>query len=63
MHDRTNLQGWWRVTRWTAVKGEASFVFWNAVKARIVISFPGRRKSVLGAFVQIIPDLHAPEKK
>ena len=35
----------------------------DAVKERIVISFPGRRESVLGAFEQIIPDLHAPEKK
>lgn len=40
-----------------------AFVFRIAVKERIVISLLGRRESILGAFGQIIPDLHAPEKK
>jgi hypothetical protein len=46
------------------LKGNAwsTFVFRIAVNERIVISFPGRRESILGAFEQIIRDLHAPER-
>jgi hypothetical protein len=41
-----------------------SFEIRNASRIRAVrICFPGRRKSVRGAFGQIIPDLHAPENK